>query len=106
MIAAGVTIALVPFQTDISFADAAGMTVHGTSDCGTPIRAAFRGSSESSAWFAYAPGTKVIATDGFGCQPPARRRVGLGALLVVMGGIALALALRVQRRELETTTVA
>jgi hypothetical protein len=106
MIAAGVTVALVPFQTDFSLANGPGVAVYGRSDCGTPIRAAFRAPSEPGAWFAYAPGTEAIASDGYGCQTPARRRVGLGALLVITGGGALALAHRLQRRKVDATTVA
>ena len=104
LVASGVTIAVVPFHTDISYV-APGVGVYGTSDCGLPVRAAFDRSPEPSAWFAYAPRTKAIVSNGFGCQTPARRRVALGALLVCLGAAALVIAFRLQRRELEPPTV-
>src|SRR4051794_846391 len=95
VIAVGLVVALEPFDASISLASPDGGVVHGTSHCGVPIRASFRSASDDNAWFAYAPATSVIASDGFGCRAPAQKRAAVGLSSVLVGA---GLALGVRRR--------
>ena len=103
VLAAGLIVALTPFDASISLPSTDGGVVRGTSHCGTPIRETFRSESNGGGWFAYAPGTSVIATDGFGCRDEARWHVALGTTSALLGA---AIVLTSSRRRRPTRAVA
>jgi hypothetical protein len=89
----GLVVLFKPFDTTITI-QAQGGALHATSHCGIPLRAAFSSSPDIRGWFAYAPGTAVLANDGVGCQQPAKRRSALGGVVVVLGAALVVISLR------------
>jgi len=90
----GLVVGLKPFDADIAVPAPNGGAVHGVSHCGVPARAAFTDSSDGGVWFAYAPGTTVYGSDGFGCREPAQRRTALGGTAILVAVVLAAIGLR------------
>ena len=99
VICVGLVVALKPFDTSISVTTPGGTAVYGSSDCGVPVRAMFRSQSDDSGWFAYAPDTRVVASDGLGCRTPALQRAGLGALAMIVGAAVVVAGVRRRKTE-------
>src|SRR5438270_320250 len=95
----GLVVGLKPFDADITVRNPSGGAVHGVSYCGVPARAAFTDSSDGGIWFAYAPGTAVYGSNGFGCREPAQRRTALGTTGLIVAAVLTAIALRSRSKE-------
>jgi len=92
--AVGLVVMFRPFDTTITFQEPQAGSLRATSHCGIPLREAVSSSPDIRGWFAYAPGTAVIATDSVGCQQPARRRTAYGGAAVFLGAALATICLR------------
>jgi hypothetical protein len=87
---AGVLVATIPTHETLTFPSGDNEPRLSVSiRCVAPIAGAF-GDDSDDAWFGYAPNTGVAySPDAHDCPSSARRRVGIGAALVVLGAAAL-----------------